>query len=261
MEKPHYFRFGSSTAPGGALYCVKDAEGEIQVYKEYIKSNLEVSGIQVTPEIEQVIVEYLRCQQQIAEQQLYSEGIPEKFQDLFDFTKKKKAVAYCKTIRISEDELALLVHNCSQIGFKHRSKFKEFVPKERLLSDSDISDLKQGKPRNFISKVRSIFQERKKYHVQLFEKGTEWHCFYYTYRDMQSGQWKLGSHLHYVSHLWPEYRKRQVWESFDKRDVSIRGIHIKLEPFVYDSEANNQPFSSFIIELMKIIKEAHSNLG
>ena len=259
MEVPHYLRFGQPTSSNGALYQTKDEEGIIQAYTDISKSYLQANGIVVTPDIEQEIVSYFRQQHEENEQQLFSEGIPEKLVTLISFTKKSKLVAYCKRIKMSEDELVLLIHNCSQIGFKHQSKFAEFVPKNRRLLDSDISDMKEGNPRKLSSKVRSIFEERKKHHVHLFDRGTEWHCFYYTYKDMESekkNHWELGSHLHYVSYLWPNYRKRQIWESFDKRTVDIQGVHIQLETSRIDTQEYTLQLPS---ELMNKVKESQSH--
>jgi len=258
MEAPHYYKLGSIKSPHGALYCIKDKDGGIQAYTEICVATLQANGIQVTPDIEQEILSYYRQLQEECDRQLDSEGIPKKLQTLLRFTRKSKLVAYCKRITISEDELFLLLHNCSQIGLKHQSKFIEFVPQSRKLLDSDISDMKQGNPRKFSSKVRSIFAERKKYSVHLFSMGNEWHCFYYTYQDMECGgksHWALGPHLHYVSHLWPNYRKRQVWESFDSRNINIQGVHIKLIRSEMDAEAINQQFNSSFIELLDKFKK------
>ena len=259
MEVPHYFRLGSPASPNGALYCIKDTEGSIQVYTEIIKSALQANGILVTPDIEQEIISYFRQQEEEYDRQINSEGIPEKLKTLLSFTKKSKLVVYCKRIQISEDELFLLIHNCSQIGFKHQSRFTQFVPPSRKLLDSDIADMKQGNTSKFTSKIHRIFEERKNYMVHLFERSKEWHCFYYTYKDMDDkSHWRLGPHLHYVSYLWPNYRKRQVWESFDKRTINIQGVHIKLEPSVIDSQSFNRQFKSLAIDMLNKFKASQS---
>jgi len=197
-----------------------------------IETALKLNNITVTADIEKEIIKHLRRQQEEYDKQLYLEGIPEKLKTFFSITRKKDLISYGKRVRISEDELFLLIHNCSQIGFKHRSKFPQFVPQDRKILDSDEADLKQGNPLKIRNKIKRIFEERKNYMVHLFERGKEWHLFYYTYKDMETGDkshWKHGSHLHYVSHLWPEYKKRQLWESFDNRNINIQGVHIRLE--------------------------------
>jgi len=260
MKEPHYYKLGSLTSPSGALFIINDNEGVILSKAEIYKATLQANGITVTPEIEQQILLLLRKRQAEFDQQVSLLGVPDRLKTLLEFTKKSKAIAYCRRVCISEHDLFLLAHNCSQIEFKHRSKFTEFVPQDRKVLDSDISNMKQGNPRQFINKVDRIIEERKRYHVHLFERDKEWHCFYYTYKDMESGKerhWELGSHLHYVSHLWTNYRKKQVWDSFDQRNVDIQGVHIKLEPFVIDQSFNTQ-FKSSAVELINKFRQSNS---
>ena len=237
MKLPHYSRLGSPTSAHGAIYIANDQEGVILMYADIYKTTLQANGIEITPAIEYQIISYCRNRQAEYDRQVASEGIPEKMRVLLEFTKKSKAVAYCKRTKISEHELFLLTHNCSQIGFTHRSKFNEFVPQGLKVLESDILDMKQGKPRQFLMKVDRIIEERKRNHAHLLQRGREWHCFYFNYRDMDSdkkGHWISGSHLHYVSHLWTNLRKRQVWETFDQRKVDIQGVHIRCEYTIVD---------------------------
>ena len=180
-------------------------------------------------------MEFCRKKQDEYDKAVDAEGVPEKLKTLFEIKKKSEAVRYCRQLELSEHELFLLVHNSSEIGFAHRSKFGEFVPQHLKVSDLDIANLKNNAPRQFLKKIDGILLERRRVHVHLFEGADEWHCFYYSYQDMESDSkthWKYGSHLHYVSHLWPNLKKEEVWASFDKRFTDISGdIHIKLIPF------------------------------
>lgn len=236
---------GNPMSKHGAFILTKDIEGDIQALTDVIKLTLQANGIEVTHEIEQEISLYFKTQQEEIDLELSSKGIPEKLQTLLDYTRKGKLVAYCKRLIISERELVLLVHNCSQIGYTHRSKFLEYVPENRRLTESDRASMMDKEPKKFINKIHAIFKERKNYMIHLFESGEKWHCFYYTYKDMESvgkNRWKHGPHLHYVSYLWPEYGKRQVWESFDKRQHNIEGVHIRLEPLPQYNQEGNQEF-------------------
>ncbi len=115
----------------------KDIEGANQAFSDIIKMALQANGIEVTPQIEQEISLYFKAQQEEYDRELSSKGIPEKLQALLGHTKKSKLIAYSKRITISEQELVLLVHNCSQIEYAHRSKFLEYVPENRRLTESD----------------------------------------------------------------------------------------------------------------------------
>lgn len=245
MPDSKYSMFGNPMSKNGAVILTKDIEGQIQAFTDMIKISLQANGIAVTPQIEQEIVHCFKAQQEKYDRELFSRGIPEKLQTLLGYTKKSKLVAYTKRIVISEEELVLLVHNCNHIGYTHHSKFLEYVPENRRLTESDRTLMRQNEPKKFIGKIRAIFEERKNYMVHLFENEDKWHCFFYTYKDMESGgkgHWVNGSHLHLINYLWPEYRKRQVWESFDKREHNIEGVHIRLEPLPSPPQ-NNKEFS------------------
>ena len=147
------------------------------------------------------------------------------------------------------------MHNCSQIGYTHRSKFLEYVPENRKLTDSDRTSMRDKEPNKLFSKIRAIFEERKNYMIHLFESDEKWHCFYYTYKDMEPNSWNYGPHLHYVSYLWPEYRKRQVWESFDQRKHNIEGVHIRLEPLPPPPPQANREFRELTEALISRYKQ------
>jgi len=250
---------GDPMSKHGAFILMQDMEGVIQASTYITKITLQAKGIEVTPEIEQEIALYFKTQQEEYDLELSSKGIPEKLQTLLGYAKKSKLLAYCKRITISEQELALLVHNCSQIGYTHRSKFLEYVPENRRLTESDRTKLRQKEPNKFIDKIRAIFEERKNYMVHLFENGEKWHCVFYTYKDMESGEkghWLYGPHLHYINYLWPEYGKRQVWESFDKREHNIEGVHIRLEPLPPPPQDNQEFFIAITRTLLAKYKQS-----
>ncbi len=230
---PPYSKLGARASSSGALYVVNDQEGIILAYADLYRSILESKGVTVTPEMYQELISISQERQDENDRQIALEGIPEDLVTLLGITKKHEAVRFCKGVTISEDDLYLLIRNCVQIGYNCMSKVPEYLPDGRQITDLDVAEMKAGRTKQFAAKVRQIFEERKHYMVHLLEKGKEWHCFHYTYKDMETGEkghWKHGSHLHYVSYLWPEYTKRKVWEAFDQRTSDIRGsLHIRLE--------------------------------
>lgn len=258
MENHKYHMLGNLMSEQGAIAFAKDMDGLIQLQIDIAKLTLQANGIKVTPQIEQEISLYFQLQQEKYDQELYAKGIPEKLQTLFDYSKKSKVIAYCKRITVTEDELFLLMNNCNQIEYKHKSKFPEYVPESRILTKKDRTELIKANPQKFSNKLKSIFEERKHYMVHLFENSEKWHCFYYTYKDMESNDknhWKYGTHLHYVSYLWSEYSKRKVWESFDERENDIQSVHIKLELFPENNQEDNE-----LRELTKILVEKYKQL-
>jgi hypothetical protein len=259
VEDSKYFMLGNPLSKQGAITLARDIAGITQMFSDMMKITLQANGIEVTPEIEQEITLYFKKQQEEYDLELFSKGIPKILQALLDYTRKGKLVAYCKRIIISEEELILLLHNCSQIGYTHHSKFIEYVPENRRLTKSDRTSMRQKEPKKFFSKIHAIFDERKNYMIHLFESGEKWHCFYYTYKELEpigENRWKHGPHLHFVNYLWPEYRKRQVWESFNKRKHNIQGVHISLEPLPQYNPEGNQEFRGLTNAFVDKYKES-----
>ena len=58
------------------------------------------------------------------------------------------------------------------------------------------------------------------------------YCFYEDI-ELENNHWKYGPHAHYINYLWPEYKKKNILKSFDKRSVDISGLHIRLIPIKY----------------------------
>jgi hypothetical protein len=251
-------RLGDPTSKIGAVYTGTDQNDITLTLVDIYKSTIQANGVIITPEIEQEIIFKVKNKQADYDRYVDSIGIPEYLKSIFEYSKKSKLIAYCKRIYISEYELFLLAHNCSQIGFTHKSKFTEFVPENCNILDSDISNMKFDNPKQLIKKFDVLLEQRKRFHVHLFEKEKEWHYFYFTYNDLQSGihnHWEKGSHLHYVGYLWPNLRKRQIWESFDNRNIDIQSIHIRLKPFSFDEKPINiSDIESDITELLSRYK-------
>ena len=138
---------------------------------------------------------------------------------------------------LSEYDLFLLIHNCTQIQLTHRSKFKIYVPGHLRVLYTDKDKMKTGNPKTFLKKVSSGLLERRYIHVHLFEYGSDWHCLYFSHDDIDpedSNNWTYGCHLHYVSHLWPNLKKGQIWKRFNKRSTEISGnLHIRFAPFEF----------------------------
>ena len=237
MINRHITRFGFPLTKSGALYCPSDEEGLIQMDVDLNRTKLQAKGLYITPEIESKIKKDVKHRAVEYHNKVNQLGVPEKFKKLFQITRKAQTEQYVRQMAISEYELFLLIHNCSQIRFTHRSKFKQYVPSHLKLSDNDRDDMKAGNPKKLTTKVHSGLLERKYVHVHLFEYGSEWHCFYFSHHDIEptnKNHWKYGSHLHYISHLSSELKKRWIWSKFNRRSADIPdSLHIKFEPFIF----------------------------
>jgi hypothetical protein len=237
MRNRHITKFGSPLTPSGAFYYACDEEGLVQMDVDIQLEQLRAMGNLITPNIKAQVkrrVEQRRAEYHAKVNQI---GIPDKLKKMFSITKKAEAKQYCRNIIISEYDLFLLIHNCSQICFTHRSKFKPFVPEHLVISDADKDEMKEGNPKRVLTKTRSALLERRYLHVHLFEHSKDWHCFYFSHQDIEpasTNHWKYGSHLHYVNHLWSKLTKRWVWYKFNKRFTEISdSFHIRFEPFEF----------------------------
>jgi hypothetical protein len=241
MRNRHVTRFGSLWAPSGALYFATDQEGLVQMDVDMELEQLRANGRFITPDIKSQVKSDVQRRKAEYHDRVSQIGVPDKLKALFLITTKAKAEQYVKELVLSEYDLFLLIHNCSQIRFTHRSKFKQYVPEHLRVSDNDRDEMKTGNPKKMVKKVRSGLLERKYIHVHLFEFSSDWHCFYFTHQDIEptsANHWKHGCHLHYISHLWPGLNKRWIWSKFNKRSTDISGsLHIKFEPFEFPNHA------------------------
>lgn len=201
-------------------------------------ASLRLRGVVCTPSQTSHIRDRVRREQLDSDRQISNEGIPENLKILLEITKKAEAEKYCRRLSISELELFLLIHNCNQMNFEHRAKFPMYVPPQLEITDGDETSLKSGNPRPYSKKMKSILLERRHIHVHLFQRDAEWHCFYFSYEDIEpnDNHWKHGCHLHYVSYLWPNHTKDGIWNTFDIRFTDIPGkLHIRFTPYEYTS--------------------------
>lgn len=231
IRSRHITKFGSPLAGSRALYFVSDQDGLIQMDIDLELEQLRQRGRIVTRDIETKIKENVKTRKREYDAAVAHLGIPDYLKNLFEVTSKSEAEQHIQKITIPEYELFLLIHNCNQIGFTHRAKFRQYVPEHLKLSSEDREVMKATNPKKFFKKMDAGLAQRKYVHVHLFERSSDWHCFYFRHQDIEhETDWKYGSHLHYLSHLWT-LNKRWVWSKFNKRRFDISGIHIKFEPF------------------------------
>jgi hypothetical protein len=252
MKRESRIRLGNPATSSGAVYVVQNQADLLQMALELEYLRLFEDGIPITPQLDSLIQDRVRRELMILKHKLSSQGIPKELNQLFDLTSKSELNKYCRTLQFNEFDFFLLIHNCNQIGLSHFSKFPEFVPDHLIITDSDRGKLKDGNTRSFSKKATSLMKFRKRYHIHLFERNTEWHCFFFTYNDIDTNKkshWKHGTHLHFVNHLWPHYSRNEVLKLFDARKSKITDyLHIRFFPFEYSqtySPSENVIFSEF----------------
>ncbi len=237
LQNLHVTRFGSPLSIGGALYGVLDLEGLFRMDVDMKLAKKRFDGIPINREVESRIKDEVQKKKSEYNKLVSQIGVPEVFRQLFSITKKAEVEQFVRQITISEYDLFLLIHNCSQIGYSHRSKFKQYIPEHAQISKIDRDNLSKGNPKILLKKIHSELIQRKYLHVHLFEYSNEWHCFYFTHQDIEpasNNHWKNGSHLHYVSHLWSGLKKRFIWSKFNTRSIDIPDrLHIRFDDFKF----------------------------
>jgi hypothetical protein len=250
LKNKHVTRLGYPTGRGGALYYVSDQEGLRQMAVDLEIFQYLQNGVDITPQLESQILNDVKFERDNYNSKVANHGVPDRILALLQITEKSKAHKYCKNLTISEFELFLFIQNCHLIGFAHKSKFPEYVPDHLLIADTDTAKLKNGDTKPISKKLGPLLKERRHINIHLFYRDSEWHCFFFSYDDIvgkEKNHWKNGSHLHYVSFLWPNYTKEQVWDSFDARRTQLSGnLHIRFNPYEYPELKNpkNYPASS-----------------
>jgi hypothetical protein len=234
MENKHVTRFGNPNTASGARYLVFDVEGLQQVAIDLEYARLIKEGVPLVPKIKSLVKDTVKRDFEVLASKIRAEGTPQKIVDLFSFTKKGKAEKYAKNIKILEFELFLLIHNSQQLGYRHKSKLLEHIPSQLQIGEEDVGNLFKTDKSKLAKRIVAAHKQRKRMHAHLFEKDSDWHCFYFSYDDVEEGEnhFVQGTHLHYLSHLWT-YNKEVIWSSFDARITNIKDIHIKFEPFQF----------------------------
>ncbi len=152
MRNRHITRFGSMLARSGALYFATDEHGLIQMDIDMRLEQIRTKGRFITPEIESKVKDDVLRKKTEYHDKVNQIGVPDELKNLFLITKKTEAEKYVKELVITEYDLFLLIHNCSQIQFSHRSKFKQYVPEHLRVSDADRDEMKTGNPKIFLRK-------------------------------------------------------------------------------------------------------------
>lgn len=130
-----------------------------------------------------------------------------------------------------------MIYGCQKIGYGHFRKHKEVIPEHLQFSEEDKTTNWETdhtgqfteKTRKLAKKVSEIFNQRKYQIAHLFVGPSKWHLIFYDSRDIEGKHWELGSHIHFVNHLFSNLSIDEVTKSFYEMDLQKLGkrIHIK----------------------------------
>lgn len=166
--------------------------------------------------------------------------------NLFEANTKNEVEKICKELTLKDADLFYLVKlseaKIIEFPYLHACKYLEDVPENIRLSEKNINAITNngvGKlSREAQKAVCKLFQmplQVKRTTAHMFYRCDHrfWHLFFFDLKDGASAEnhWEHGSHIHYVSWLWPNLKCQEVWASFcHTGKKSIGGArHIRFE--------------------------------
>lgn len=170
-------------------------------------------------------------------------GVSKNIENLFNQSKKKTAISHLNSIVITHEEFSNLIILSDKIGYKHSLEVIELIPQDlenkkmpHLLHwDGSGEPYYEGETDMTTGELKRVITERKVMHVHFFQKETNWHCFYFTFKDIK-GEHHNVEHMHYLSHLWTLDQNQVISNLRQKRHAQL-GEHVKYK------DAERKPFS------------------
>ncbi len=204
---------------------------EIAMEREVLRRK----GLDGAPGVEEMLQQKRVELREKWERQVRAEGVAPHLVQLLAAPSKRDAERLASSMVVTSREFANLVLNAhALLGYRHRLKVREYRPDHHAAFSDEVSealhDAKAGpaspEMEKAMRKVGAMFDERKRVHAHLFERGAKWHCIFFDFNDMTDQE--RGPHLHYVSHRWTGLRRDAVLAAFDERRQSLpRRIHIQ----------------------------------
>lgn len=154
---------------------------------------------------------------------------------LFNISKKRDVIKYCKNLTIHQSDFVALILG-AQAGalepYKYANHFSDKIPEHLYPKDDERAAISEngvgplrGKSKKAINKVFQIFKDRRCLAAHLFYTSdyNYWHMFYFDQRDneINDNHWKEGPHVHYLSDLWPQYKLPDIWQKVLKDETNF----------------------------------------
>ncbi len=163
---------------------------------------------------------------------------------------KRALKKHARSVTIYQDHFAglALMASIGQLPPYHYARHHaEIIPEDihwtpeelEAFGKSKVGPLSDGRAIKFASKVDQVFKVRKLLNAHLFYTPDHslWHIFCYDSKELrdQGNHWKEGSHLHYISFLWPEYNLAEAWGRVQRGDLNFSGkLHVRFRKLSTD---------------------------
>ena len=172
----------------------------------------------------------------------YDRDVPQHLRKLFAISSKKSLKAHASKITITQEEFVTLIQNCNKIGYQHQIQSNDFIRDDLHPSEEQYQEFhksaKDGKinkkGRKVMTKVTTIFEQRRFLVAHAFWNETRWHLFYFDQKDTENrrqNHWIHGPHYHFVNDLWPNHTIEEFWKALEtsKGDAGS-SLHIRYQP-------------------------------
>lgn len=211
-------------------------EAIVEMRVAMARHQLRREGLDGVPEVEPILARLAGEFRHEFERERRREGVAPHIRQLLGAVSKREAERLAGKMVITAMEFADFAFNAHVLlGYRHRMKWRQFVPEHLEGATGEASSaVREATPgpaspalAKAMSRVHAVFEQRKRVHVHMFERGAKWHAFFFDLNDVGDPEQGPGPHIHYVSHRWGLDR-HLVWDNFDQRRQTIpRGAHIR----------------------------------
>jgi hypothetical protein len=144
LQNRNVTRFGNPATSLGACYVVSDLDGLGQTAIDLEFLRLILDKVPITASMVRKIEDRVKREQILLDNNLSAQGVPENLKSLLDLDRIADVRKYFNKQEVSEYELFLFIRNCKQIGWRHHSKFPEYVPDHLEITEKDRRDSNRG---------------------------------------------------------------------------------------------------------------------
>ncbi len=134
---------------------------------------------------------------------------------------------------LHQSEFSNMVYLSKSLGYDHTLEIIELIP-EKFPKDKIPSFIHYNRDGEIVvneptpltdGELKEIVLMRRVMHIHLLESSQAWHCFFFTFRDIQGEHWS-DCHLHYISSLWGKSKESTLID-LRGRSHNVRSEHVK----------------------------------
>jgi len=163
--------------------------------------------------------------------------------DIFNCKSKSELERHARNIVIYKQDFVALIlagqHN-DLSPYVYTNHFDRMIPphlmpnkKEReAISNNDVGEYKTREAQKFANKVFQLPIEQRTVAAHLFYTPNHkyWNLFYFDDKDKSkyNNHWKHGTHIHFVSDLWPNLSLASIWQKVHSGKFSFPNkLHLR----------------------------------